>query len=502
MQSRRHFLATTGALAAGSLLPRGLWAGDPAPGGKRPNVLFLAVDDLRPQLGCYGHARMQTPHIDALARSGLQFDRAYCNVPVCGASRASLLTGLRPGPTRFLGFSTRKDEDAPAAVSLPAQFKANGYTTLSLGKIYHHRKDDLGAWSEEPWGEWQAPDRAWYGRGYADPDLIAELKAADAAKRKKHPDQSSRQLRLGQGPACEIGDVDDSAYPDGAIAGEAIARLRQLENDEAPFFLAVGFKKPHLPFAAPRPYWELYDRDEIDLADNPFRPEGAPDVALHNWGELRNYTDIPRRGDLDEAKRRELVHGYYAATSFVDAQIGRVLDELDRLGLREDTIVVLWGDHGWNLGEHGLWCKHCNFHTSLHAPLLLRVPGTPGGRRSRALVEFVDLYPTLCELAGVPVPAVCQGSSMAPLLTRPERPWKQAVFSRFLRGDSIVSDHYLYTLYRKNNGRGAELGEMLYDHEVDPHENVNVVDHPDYTAIAERLRGQLAAGWERMRPVS
>ncbi len=432
-------------------------------GGKKPNVLFIAVDDLRPQLNCYGHKQMISPNIDRLAGDGVTFLRSYCQVPVCGASRASLLTGVRPTRDRFISYNVWAEKDLPGALSLPKHFKNNGYHTISNGKIFHHRTDCLDSWSESPWrprGPWQ---------NY----VLQESK------------RLTRQGSSGKGPAFESADVPDNAYFDGMIADKGISDLRRLKKKDKPFFLALGFFKPHLPFNAPKRYWDLYKREKIDLADNPFRPKGAPDAALHNWGELRAYEGIPGKGRLPDELARTLIHGYYACVSYTDAQIGRVLAELDRLGLRRNTIVVLWGDHGWNLGEHGLWCKHCNFETSLHSPLIVNAPGIKGGRKTMALTEYLDIYPSLCQLCNLPLPAHLEGRSFVPLMKKPNRLWKEAVFSRYYNGDSVKTDRYRYTEWRRKDG--TIYARMLYDHKTDPHENVNISELPQNKELVKKL---------------
>jgi len=439
------------------------------------NVLFIAVDDLRPQLGCFGHDQIISPNIDRLAAGGMMFERAFCQVPVCGASRSSLLTGVRPARDRFVSYDTWAEKDMPDTVTLPALFKNHGYHTVSNGKVFHHLQDCSESWSEPPW----RPSGDW--RNY---------------QLEPHRDLQKTNPR-GAGPSTETADVADDAYFDGQIASKTISDLQRLSEMESPFFIAAGFLKPHLPFNAPAKYWDLYPREKIDLADNPFRPKDAPDAALHNWGELRQYTDIPASGPLPEDKARTLVHGYYACVSYTDAQIGRLLDELDRLGLSERTIVVLWGDHGWNLGEHGLWCKHCNFKTSLRAPLILRGPGIKPGRSTRALTEFVDIYPTLCELCGIAAPDHLQGSSLLPVIRQPDSPWKEAVFSRFHAGESIKTDRYSYTEWRDEDGE--IYARMLYDHETDPAENVNLAGRPENRELVEKLAQMLKAGWEPIR---
>jgi arylsulfatase A-like enzyme len=440
----------------------------------RPNILFVAIDDLRPQLNCYGHRQMVSPNIDRLAEQGVLFERAYCQVPVCGATRASLLTGARPTRNRFVTFECWADQEYPNALTLPQHFLQEGYTALSVGKIFHHGEDAADrSWSEAPW----RPRGKVSWRDYLLPENVENAAAHN-----------------GRGPAFECSDAPDEAYCDGKTADRAIAELQRLSRDDKPFFLGVGFLKPHLPFNAPRKYWDYYKREEVNPADNPFRPEDAPDEALHNWGELRQYFDIPREGPLPEDMARTLVHGYYAATSYMDAQLGRVLDELERLDLHKNTIVVVWGDHGWQLGEHGLWCKHCNFETSLNAPLIFRVPDQMKGSRARGLVEFVDVYPTLCELAGIPLPDHLAGESLLPLLSDASRPGKPAAFSRYLSGDSIRTDRFLYTEW--TSPEGDRTARMLYDHDADPDENVNLSERPEHqttvVTLAQMLHEQQA----------
>jgi iduronate 2-sulfatase len=460
--NRRDFLKTVGFGVAALGLPGVIFATSKS-GNKKPNVLFLVVDDLRPQLGCYGHKQMLSPNIDHLASEGVLFTRSYCQVPVCGASRASLLTGVRPTRDRFISYDVWAEKDLPGALNLPKHFKNSGYHTISNGKVFHHSNDCRDSWSEAPW----RPKGPW--RNY----LLEENK------------KLAQKEKDGRGPAYESADVPDNAYFDGMIADKAVSDLKRLADMDKPFFLALGFLKPHLPFNAPKKYWDLYKREKIDLADNPFRPKGAPDVALHNWGELRAYVGIPQKGPLSDELARTLIHGYYACVSYTDAQIGRVLSELDRLGLRKNTIVILWGDHGWNLGEHGLWCKHCNFETSLHSPLIVTAPGIKGPVTSNALTEYIDIYPSLSELCNLPLPAHLQGKSFVPLMKNPNLVWKEAVFSRYYYGDSVKTDRYRYTEWRGKNGQ--VYARMLYDHKTDPHENVNISELPQNKAIVEKL---------------
>jgi len=461
-RSRREFLRTLGA-GVGTLALAGIAFGQQG-GTSRPNVLFLAVDDLRPQLGCYGDERIVSPNIDRLAADGVVFNRCYCQSPVCGASRASLLSGIRPTRDRHFIWDLHADKQWGAPLSLPRHFREHGYHTISNGKIYHYRNDGQGSWSEPAWG----PKGGWAGRGYL---LEENQKIAREA------------TTTGIGPTYECADVDDGAYPDGAIADKAIADLRRLKAMDKLFFLATGFLKPHLPFNAPKRYWDLYDRDQIKLADNAYRPKDAPDAAIHNWGEMRAYHGIPKTGPLPDDLARTLIHGYYACVSYTDAQIGRVLAELDRLALRDDTIVVLWGDHGWNLGEHTLWCKHCHFKTSLRSTLLVRVPGIEGGSKTEGLTEFVDIYPSLCELSGLPQPEHLEGRSFVPLLSEPSRAWKEAIYSRFYEGESVRTDRYCYTEWAK--GDVPAYARMLYDQQLDPEENVNIAERPENAEIVQ-----------------
>ena len=447
---------------------------------QKPNVLFIPIDDLRPQLCCYGREQMVSPNIDRVAHDGVVFTRSFCQVPVCGATRASLLTGVRPARDRFTNYYTWVDEDLPGALTLPEHFRNHGYVTLSNGKVFHHREDAAErSWSEEPWHPRIEGKESW--RNYA----LDENRALDVAHDRR-------------GPPFECADAPDNAYFDGRTAERTIADLHRLARQDQPFFLAAGFLKPHLPFNAPKKYWDYYKRDEIKLADNPFRPRGAPDQAIHNWGELRAYFDVPRAGPVSEEMARSLIHGYYAATSFTDAQVGRLLDELDALGLRENTIVVLWGDHGWQLGEHSLWCKHCNFETSLNAPLIVSAPWMDGEVRSDALVEFVDVYPALCELAGLPLPDHLEGTSFAPLMAEPDRPWKRAAFSRYVAGDSVRTRRHLYTEW--TDDEGSITARMLYDHDADPDENENVSGNPENADLVAELSATLRRGWEDSRP--
>ena len=378
----------------------------------RPNILFIAVDDLRPELRCFGAEHIISPHIDKLAATGTAFLRAHCQQAVCSPSRTSLMTGLRPDSTKVWDLDTHFRKAVPDVVTLPQHFKTHGYHAVSMGKIYHGGLDDAPSWSEKPLNV--------SGSRYILPENLQLIK--DKHKAAKAKGLTGKNLsRAARGPATECADVPDEDYTDGAIAKLAMQTLGKLKEKDQPFFLAVGFANPHLPFNSPKKYWDLYDREKITLASNRFPPKNAYEGALAGSGEIRVYEGIPRKGSIPDDQARELRHGYYAAVSFIDACVGRVLDELDRLGLAENTIVVLWGDHGWKLGEHDEWCKHSNVHLDTHSPLLIRAPDRKStGTPSKALTEFVDIYPTLCDLAGLEKPAHLEGDSLAPLLDKPD----------------------------------------------------------------------------------
>lgn len=441
---------------------------------KKPNVLFIAVDDLRPELGCYGKSQIKSPNIDKLAESGLTFNRAYCNIPVCGATRASLLSGIRPNRNRFLNFDCWQDKDVPGVVSLPMHFKNNGYTTVSLGKVYHHITDGKGSWSQTPWfpqGEWQG----W--QAYVLPESHKQI-------------ETGAKIGGINGPSFEAPDAPDHIYPDGIIAEEAIRQLRDFKNTEQSFFLAVGFLKPHLPFNAPKKYWDLYDFNSIKLPAYMQKPKDAPDDCMHNFGELRNYTDVPDEGPLEVDFMKKLIHGYYACVSYTDAQIGKVLVELERLGLAENTIVILWGDHGWHLGEHNLWCKHCNFEKVLHTPVILRAPGKLKNVKTDALIEYVDIYPSICELAGLSKPIQLQGKSFVPLTENPNQPWKEEVYCRWIKGETIVTQTHTYTEWFDKNETNS-YSRMMYDLTNDPGETINISEKPENKVLVQQLSSKL-----------
>ena len=466
---------------------------------KKPNVLFIVVDDLRPDLGCYGAKQVLSPNIDRLASRGLVFEHAYCQVAVCNASRSSLLAGVRPDTTKVYDNQHFLRPQMPDVLTLPQHFMNNGWHTASLGKVFHHSEkepgDDPQSWSEPSWYH-EMPFKTWFN-----PATEAEL------NRLKHlPDK--QRPKVIRGPPFEISDEPDDAYPDGQTALKAIETLQRLKTMEQPFFLGVGFLKPHLPLSCPRKYWDMYPPDTIHLPDNYYPPKNVPDPALHNWYELRTYGGIPAKGGIPDETALNLIRGYRACTTFVDVQIGRVLDELDRLGLRDNTIVILWGDNGYHLGENGIFTKMTNFELGTHVPLILSVPHQKtAGQRTSALVEFVDVYPTLAELAGLPLPPHLEGTSFVPLLENPAQPWKEAVFSQYLRvgkekfmGRSVRTDRWRYTEWK--NMKDELAGTELYDEQDDPKENVNIAGEAENKSIVEEMAKRLRDGWKPVVPAA
>ncbi|MES2596176.1 MAG: sulfatase [Verrucomicrobiota bacterium] len=461
------------------------------------NILFIAVDDLRPELACYGAGHMKSPNIDKLAASGMLFERAYCQVAVCNPSRSSVLSGTRPDTTGVLDNQHFMRPNMPDVISLPQHFKNHGYTSLSLGKIFHHSErepgDDPQSWSQPAWYHGE-PYRHWFNKESL--NYVKELKALPK-------DKQPKQLRAAP---FEAADEPDASYPDAQTAEKAIETLRQLKAAGKPFFLGVGFVKPHLPFTCPQKYWDLYPEDSIQLAKNSKRPKDAPEPAFHNNYELRSYGTVPENGKITPPMAINLIRGYRACVSFMDAQLGRVLDELDKSGLRENTVVVFWGDHGYHLGENGTFTKMTNFEFGTRVPLIVSAPGMKtAGQRSKALVELVDLYPTLAELSALPLPKHLEGTSFVPLLEEPDRPWKSAAFSQYLRtgkppyhGRSIRTDRWRYTEWHDLKQQPA--GIELYDELNDPQETKSVAADPANTATLTDLAKRLQEGWKSALP--
>lgn len=450
----------------------------------RPNILFIAVDDLRTELGCYGVDQIITPNIDRLASKGTVFKRAYCQQAVCSPSRTSLMTGLRPDKTKVYDLHTHFRSTIPDAITIPQYFKRHGYYTRGFGKIYHGLLDDPLSWSEQT-------------------DILKKLKLKVVSEENSQfiasnigttiaeaEKNRSKGLSTKSPPAYVCNNLPDSLQGDGKLAYQTVKLLKDPKMKESPFFLAVGFRKPHLPFIAPKKYWDYYNPEKIDKANNPFYPKNVPEIALTSWGELRRYQDIPQKGPLSAEQAKKLKHGYYACVSMIDSFVGMLMNTLEEQGLAENTIVILWGDHGWKLGEHNMWCKHTNFEIDTNAPLICYSPNQKkNGTQTNALVEFVDIFPTLCELAGLPIPEQLQGKSFVPLLDQPGKKWKEAVFSQFPRpggimGYSMRTDRYRFNLWFDKEKN--VIAKELYDHKIDPEENENVVNDLKYKTLLKR----------------
>ena len=408
---------------------------------KKPNVLFIFADDLRPELNCYGCKHVISPNIDRLAAKGCLFEKCYVQIAVCNPSRASMLTGKRPDDLSVWGLDTHFRENVPEIVTLPQHFKQHGYHTAAIGKIYHNDKPDPISWSEPQMhipGYPYDPDAV-----YRDDDNLHYLEQRKQHIRDTEGTGSRFVDEYGQwylkANATEMPDVPDDAYYDGAQTDVAIQKLTELSQKDQPFFFGLGYYRPHLPFNVPKKYWDMYDRETIELAEYDMPPLGAPPMAMNTMHELRGYADFkdakdPNEGQLNAEDSRLLRHGYFASVTYIDTQIGKVLDHLKHLGILDDTIIVLWGDNGWKLGDYGSWCKMTNYEMDTRVPLIIKPaqPVADDGKRPQ-IVESVDIYPTLCDLAGLPHPDGLVGESLAPHFQSADARGKPHAFSQFLR---------------------------------------------------------------------
>lgn len=448
---------------------------------KRPNVLFIVSDDLRPELGCYGASHMHTPNIDRLAKTGTLFERPYVQQAVCAATRASFLTGCRPDTTGVDYPYTKYFVDTflKEKPSIMRAFMEQGYHVRTFGKVHHGLIEPLSEPHFKP------------GAGYY---VMAETikrtggKKGDAAK--------------GRAPVAELGDKPDNAYQDGQIADAVVETLGRVARLDEPFFLAVGFQKPHLPWVAPKQYADLYDLDTVPLSPNPRPNAGVPEYATSHHA-ITKFAGYPS-DDVTVTQQRELRRDYFACVSFVDAQVGRVLDALEKSGAAANTIVVFIGDHGWHLQDQGMWGKTTNYEHSTWSPLIVRAPGFAAAQRSKALVEYVDLFPSLLDLCGLAQPDYLEGTSFKPLLAKPDAPWKTAAFSQFPRrntveGYAIRTDRYRYVEWRDKKN-GAVTACELYDHQTDSDEATNLADQPGRAALLAEMARQLHAGWKAALP--
>jgi len=502
----------------------------------RPNVLFISMDDFGPYLKGYGKAQVIAPNLDRLMERSMTFDRAYCQMAICSPSRSSLMTGLRPDSTGVFDLATHFREKVPEVVTLPEHFKQHGYHTQAVGTNFHPayafhadvdgqpNLDDPQSWSAPLW----LPSPPRYYHTEAGIEDAKKVFIRTRMRADETPDDWENYVI--RGFATEAPEVSEDALYDGQVTNQALQVMRDVAAQDQPFFLGVGFLKPHYPFIAPKKYWDLYDRSEIKIAENNFPPRDAPPISLQvHWPEARAQSDVPNTGAILPEQSREMIHGYYACISYVDALVGRLLAELDRLGLTENTIIMLWGDHGFSLGENSMWAKLTNLEMSTRAPLMVALPdGRGAGQHSDALVEFVDMYPSLSELAGLPLPAHLEGTSFVPLLTDPQRPWKSAAFSQYLRpaianyrvnplaidtplgyrdypktatmGYSMRTDRYRFTLWQEDGHPEVNRGIELYDHQLDPAENVNIAGHPEQAELVGQLTQKLRAGWVAAQP--
>ncbi len=514
---------------------------------KKPNVLFIAVDDLRPELGAYGSEIAITPNIDDLASQGLLFEKAYCQQAICSPSRASLMTGARPETIGvFENYTYFRDEN-PDIITLPQHFKNNGYETVYTGKIYHGRFTDTTlSWSRQPAIDKVKFKRPDYPGAYATKENQEIYKKNQAEIRAKY--SSADHYALGRGPAYEMADVEDHEYIDGYHTELAIATVKDMvEKNDKPFFLGLGFRLPHLDWNAPKKYWDLYDRDKIPMSKQTEAPENGAAMGLHASFELRVRHGIPKSGPIEGELARTLKHAYLASVSYVDAQIGKMITALEEAGVRENTIIIMWGDHGWHLGDMGVWGKATNYEIATRVPMLIWTPDMPKGSRgkkTKGLVELIDMYPTLTELAGLELPDHLEGQSFVPLLENPNQEWKKAVFSQFpspalrewaanplttemretyfgplieevegriiaqqgkkwnrdlfenkLMGYSMRTERYRFVAWKDRTNPEVEPVDVeLYDHQTDPSETKNIADmHPELVA---KLTAQLQAGWK------
>ena len=514
---------------------------------KKLNVLFIAVDDLRPELGAYGSQIAVTPNIDALAGGGLLFENAYCQQAICSPSRASLMTGARPETIGvFENYTYFRDEN-PDIITLPQHFKNNGYETVYAGKIYHGKFTDSAlSWSRQPAIDKVKYKKPNYPGAYALKENQEIYKKNQADIRAKY--NSVSHYALGRGPAYENADVEDHEYIDGYHTELATATMKQMvEKNDKPFFLGLGFRLPHLDWNAPKKYWDLYDREKIPMSEQTAAPKDGSAMGLHASFELRVRHGIPKTGPIEGELAKTLKHAYLASVSYVDAQIGKMIGALEEAGVRENTVIILWGDHGWHLGDMGVWGKATNYEIATRVPLLIWTPDMPKGSRGKktdALVELVDMYPTLTELVGLELPEHLEGQSFAPLLDNPDAAWKNAVFSQFpspalrewaanpltpemretyfgplieevegrimeqqgkkwnrdlfenkLMGYSMRTERYRFVAWKDRTDPNAKPVDVeLYDHQTDPHETKNIAN--EYPELVAELTAQLQKGWQ------
>jgi iduronate 2-sulfatase len=463
-----------------------------ATAAERPNVLLILVDDLKPALGCYGDPVAKTPNIDRLVARGMRFDLAYCNQAVCAPSRFTLMLGSHSTSTGLYGLGSQLRDLVPDAVTMPQHFAKHGYHTESLGKVFHIGHGNNG--DAESFSVPHFKDKV---IEYLDPASTGGMLTREEAL---FTNQRLGEIRsLPRGAAFESPVAEDTDYADGRVAEETIKRLtaarERRTHDGAPFLIAAGFVRPHLPFSAPKKYWDLFDPTKLPMPKNERAPEGAPQVAGKRGGEITAYSPVPEKGEISDDLKRKLIHGYYASTSFVDAQIGKVLDALDRLELARSTIVVLWGDHGFHLGDLGIWTKHTNYEQANRIPIVFVVPGVvQRGSSTKQLAETVDIFPTLAELAGLPAPNGPQkidGVSLVPVLKDPASRVRDHAFHAYPRsrlGRAIRTERYRLVEWKRPGDNPDSAEFELYDYVDDPLERRNVAAaRPEVVALLSQI---------------
>ncbi len=402
----------------------------------QPNILFIAVDDLRTELGCYGSPIVKSPNIDALAKQGVLFNRAYCQEAICGPSRASIMTGVHPETINVIDLFQDFRSNRPDIITIPQHFRGNGYETVFLGKVFHpNETDDEMSWSRKPVLAKHNPNAPKTIAGYA----LKESQQIFIQNKINLEEQYGKELIeenwLAKGPGYECADVPDDTYEDGYNTNSAIATLQDMvQKKDNPWFLALGFHKPHLDWIAPKKYWDMYNEAELPIATQVNPPKDGAAFGLSESMEVRVSANIPKVGDFSPKLQRTLRHGYFACTSYIDAQIGKMVQALKESGEMENTIIVLWSDHGFNLGEMGYWGKATNYEIATRVPFIIVAPGVTDkvkGKKSDALVGLIDVFPTLCDLAGLKEPAQLEGHSLVPVLKNPDKKWQDAAFSLF-----------------------------------------------------------------------
>lgn len=491
----------------------------------KPNILFISIDDLRPTLGAYGDTVAVSPYIDQLAAEGMTFRQTFTQVAVCAPSRASLMTGLRPDSTRVWHLGDKFREIDPNMVTMPQYFSKFGYHTVNLGKIFHNYMPDSISWDEPDLRPARYKRKDWLKRDGETFYISEEVHRSQLRKR-----DSLLKLRpvryadgWNTGPAWEASDVHDTMYYDGAQNELAKKTLTRLSKTDKPFYMGLGYFRPHLPFAVPKKYWDLYDREEIPLASNPNVPVNAPGHTMNSMYELRHYEGFNKIGHPESSYRmgedttRILKHGYYASVSYVDALLGNLFAHMKEIGIYENTIIILWGDHGWKLGDHNSWGKMTNYNIDLKVPMIVRYPNQQNrGAQTFEITELIDMFPSLCELAGLEIPDYMQGTSFVPLAKDPKHTWKSAAFSQFHRRPQHSADdnrymgysintkkyHYIewYDWNPKTGTRGKLTSTELFDRENDPHEAVNISDDPELDKVVKGLSVQLSEGWKKAIP--